>query len=68
MYSNTYCCSCYNGSDLVEYSTSLYQNKAIVIIKKYNFKESSLFLYLPFQAVHSPYFDVKDVYSERLDL
>ncbi|XP_064600138.1 arylsulfatase I-like isoform X2 [Liolophura sinensis] len=37
-----------------EYSTNTFERRAVEIISSHNASQSPLFLYLPFQAVHSP--------------
>ena len=57
-YGTNTCFSEYDGDDLHDYSTFLYRDKAINIIKKHDYDAASLFLFLGFQAVHDPYEDV----------
>jgi len=57
-YGDGTCYSGYSGSDKHQYSTWLYRDKAINIIKHHNYDEKPLFLYLAFQAVHDPFSDV----------
>ena len=54
----------YTDSDLFDYSTTLYQNKAVEIIVNHD-QTSPLFLYMPFQAVHDPFDDVASFYDAK---
>jgi arylsulfatase A-like enzyme len=63
MYANTDCYSPYNGSDMTDYSTFLYRDRAVDIIGGHNYEESPMFMYLAFQAVHNPYGDYNGRYS-----
>ena len=65
MYSDKDCYTPYDEDDLHTYSTFLYRDKAISIIQDHNDTESSLFLYLAFQAVHDPFMD-KSHYSKGI--
>jgi len=65
MYSDKDCYAPYDEDDLHTYSTFLYRDKAISIIQDHNDTESSLFLYLAFQAVHDPFMD-KSHYSKGI--
>lgn len=56
-YSDKNCFYMYDSSDMEHYSTHLYQDKAILAIQTHDFVESSMFLYLAFQAVHNPFSD-----------
>lgn len=62
MYANKDCYAPYNGSDMHKYSTFLYRDKAVDIIKWHDYS-NPLFLYIAFHAVHDPYFDVKNFQS-----
>jgi len=53
---NTTCYSPYSESDKHDYSTVFYTNKAVEIIEN-NGVDSSLFLYVAYQAVHDPFID-----------
>ena len=55
MFSNGNCYYMYDGADLETYSTSLYQDKAINVIKSHDFTAKPLFLYMAWQAVHDPF-------------
>ena len=57
--SDSQCYYSYNKTDLEVYSTNLYRDLAIDIIESHDKEESSLFLYLSFQAVHSPFEDIR---------
>ena len=57
MYSDKDCYTPYEQDDLHTYSTFLYRDKAISIINDHNETESSLFIYLAWQAVHDPFMD-----------
>ena len=57
MYSDKDCYTPYEEDDIHTYSTFLYRDKAISIIQDHNDTESSLFIYLAFQAVHDPFMD-----------
>jgi arylsulfatase A-like enzyme len=56
--SNSQCFNAYNGSDLEDYSTFLYRDKAIKAIKHHDFNANPMFMYLAFQAVHDPFDDI----------
>lgn len=58
-YANKDCYSGYNGSDMHTYSTFLYRDKAVDIIKYHDYTDSPMFLYVSFQAVHDPFYDQK---------
>ena len=57
MYSDKDCYTPYEQDDLHTYSTFLYRDKAISIINDHNETDSSLFIYLAWQAVHDPFMD-----------
>ena len=57
-YSDNTCFAAYDGDDVHDYSTNLYRDKAINIVKNHDYDTTSLFLYLAFQAVHDPYEDI----------
>lgn len=54
---DTTCYSPYTGTDLHEYSTTLFTDHILDVIDEHPMETSSLFLYLPFQAVHDPFSD-----------
>jgi len=56
MESDTSCYAPYNESDIHDYSTIFYTNKAISIIDQHSMVDP-LFLYLAYQAVHDPFVD-----------
>jgi hypothetical protein len=56
MDSDTDCYQEYEGDDKHTYSTFFYRDQAKEIIKKHDASEP-MFLFLSFQAVHSPFFD-----------
>ena len=62
--SDTKCYYPYTDADLFDYSTTLYQNKAVDIIINHE-QSSPLFLYMPFQAVHDPFDDVASFYDVK---
>jgi hypothetical protein len=55
--SNTDCYFSYNGPNLHNYSTHLYQDLAIDSIYNHN-QSNPMFMYLAFQAVHVPFIDI----------
>ena len=57
LYSTAACYYAYDWMDMTSYSTFLYRDKALEAIEKHDFKASSMFLYLAFQAVHDPFAD-----------
>jgi arylsulfatase A-like enzyme len=58
LYMDETCYSPYNDTDSNDYSTFLFRDKAISVIEQYDFMKNPLFLYLAFQAVHTPYLDI----------
>ena len=60
IYADEDCYFGYNGTDRHKYSTFLYRDKAIDLIQYHDYEDKALFLYLAFQAVHDPYYDVKN--------
>ena len=54
--SDTDCYRGYNDSDMHDYSTTFYTNKALSIIDDHP-AEDPLFLYIAYQAVHDPFVD-----------
>lgn len=58
IYADDECYFGYNGTDKHTYSTFLYRDKAIDLIYYHDY-DTPLFLYLAFQAVHDPYYDIK---------
>lgn len=63
LYSNESCYTPYTGDDIHNYSTFLYRDKAIEIINNHDDTDSSLFLFMSFQAVHDPFVDVRHFQS-----
>lgn len=63
MSADSTCYSGYNGHDLHEYSTYFYTNHAIDIIDNHADSDTPFFMYLAYQAVHDPYYDVNGQYS-----
>ena len=57
MYMNSECYHGYDGSDMYDFSTYFYRDKAIEIISNHDFDDSPMYLYIAFQAVHTPYYD-----------
>jgi hypothetical protein len=53
------CYYTYQGPDRHNYSTHLYRDWAVDIIESHN-QSDPLFLYMSFQAVHTPFTDVND--------
>jgi len=51
LYGDSDCYMGYNGTDMHDYSTFLYTDKAIAVIEQHNFKHP-MFMYLAYQAVH----------------
>jgi arylsulfatase B/arylsulfatase I/J len=47
----------YDESDMHEYSTFLYRDKAVKAIEQHDFATSPMFMYVAFQAVHDPFYD-----------
>ena len=54
MFSDSQCYYAYDGLDVNTYSTTLYQDKAVNIIKAHDYS-NPMFMYLAFQAVHDPF-------------
>lgn len=63
--SDTECYDYYNESDVHTYSTTLYTNRALEIIDEHPVDEP-LFLYLAYQAVHDPFSDLGNKYSDGI--
>ena len=57
MYADSNCYYGYDGGDMHEYSTFLYRDKAVKVIRNHDFDSKPLFMYLSFQGVHDPYHD-----------
>jgi len=66
MVSTTSCYYQYDAEDLDTYSTMLYRDKAVEVIESHDYSSSSLFLYLAFQAVHSPFSDSDSAYPKGI--
>ena len=64
MRSDTKCYYPYTDNDIFDYSTTLYESKAVEIIANHD-QSSPLFLYMPFQAVHDPFDDVASFYDVK---
>eukprot|EP01035_Chromulina_nebulosa_P019029 gene19029-24849_t len=64
--STEYCYSGYDESDLNDYSTSIFNRIALSIIEDHKSGDIPFFLYLPYQNVHDPYYDLTDEYSEGM--
>lgn len=58
LYGDGSCFAAYDGTDKHDYSTFLYRDKAINIIKHHRYKRNPLFLLVAFQAVHDPFEDI----------
>jgi len=56
LYGTETCYAGYDGDDLKTYSTFLFRDKAVNVIKHHDYKDP-LFLYLAWQAVHDPFHD-----------
>ena len=56
MYADKDCYHGYNGTDAHDYSTFLYESKAIRIIEEHDFTASLMFMYAA-QAPHDPFTD-----------
>lgn len=66
LYMDTDCFYPYSGDDLETYSTILFRDKALNVINTHDFDENPLFLYLPFQAVHEPFYDFDLQYKQGI--
>mmetsp|Transcript_7366 Transcript_7366/g.10978 ORF Transcript_7366/g.10978 Transcript_7366/m.10978 type:complete len:623 (-) Transcript_7366:207-2075(-) len=66
MYADSDCYSAYNSSDLGTYSTFLYRDKAVQAIAAHDFSANPLFMYLAVQAVHDPFDDLADEFSNGI--
>jgi arylsulfatase A-like enzyme len=66
MYADTDCYYGYDGDDFKHYSTHLYQDAAVSVINNHDYDSSPLFLYMAFQAVHEPFIDDRDKYSNGI--
>lgn len=58
MYSTEDCYTPYESDDMHDYSTFFYRDKAKELIRQHNTSDSSLFLFMSFQAVHDPFVDI----------
>jgi len=67
--SNVDCFYPYSDADKTNYSTFLYTSMAVRVIEKHATEDetSPFFLYLPFQNVHSPYYDVLTYANATVD-
>jgi arylsulfatase A-like enzyme len=66
MYADKDCYYQYDGGDLKMYSTNLYRDWAVQYINGHDFDKSSMFMYLAFQAVHSPWADNDQSFGEGI--
>ena len=66
LYADKDCFYKYDGVDMDHYSTHLYQDKAVATIHAHDYDESPLFMYLSFQAVHTPFADVHSTYPDGI--
>jgi arylsulfatase A-like enzyme len=64
IYSDSDCYFKYNLTDLSDYSTFMFGDKAVSVVSSHDFDSSPLFLYLPFQAAHDPYHDIDPIHDE----
>jgi arylsulfatase A-like enzyme len=55
MYSDSECYYMYDGDDLNDYSTTIFQDSAVAAIGTHDFDDSPLFLYVAFQATRDPW-------------
>ena len=66
IYSDSTCYAPYDGSDLETYSTFLYRDKAVKVINNHDYSQSPMFLYLAMQAVHDPFNDYSEEFSDGI--
>ena len=59
MHADRQCYHPYDKPDMYNYSTNFYRSKAIDVIEHHD-QTVPLFLYLPFQAVHDPFSDIRE--------
>ena len=64
LYADENCYHGYDGDDKHEYSTFLYRDKAVKVIRNHDYS-APLFMYLSFQGVHDPYHD-HNIYSNGI--
>lgn len=64
LYADENCYHGYDGDDKHDYSTFLYRDKAIKVIRNHDYS-APLFMYLSFQGVHDPYHD-HNLYSNGI--
>ncbi len=64
LYMNNECYHTYDGSDIYDYTSYFYRRKAEEIISNHDYEAIPMFLYIAFQAVHTPYTD----YYQDLDI
>lgn len=67
MYADSTCYYKYDGDDLAEYSTTIFQNAAVASIDGHDFDESPMFLYLSMQAARAPFDDLSDDHEHGMD-
>ena len=66
LYMNSTCYDQYNSTDMSDYSTYFYRDKAIEIISNHDYDSSPMFLYIAFQAVHDPFDDIDGLADDGL--
>jgi arylsulfatase A-like enzyme len=67
MYADSTCYYKYDGDDLAEYSTTIFQNAAVASIDAHDFDESPMFLYLSMQAARAPFDDLEESHEHGMD-
>ncbi len=66
LYMNGSCYYQYNDTDMTDYSTYFYRDKAIEILNNHDYDSSPMFLYVAFQAVHDPFDDTDGLADDGL--
>ena len=62
MFADTMCYYMYDAEDVITYSTTLYQDKAVSVINFHDFTTKPLFMYMAFQAVHDPFSEAGETF------
>ena len=66
LYSDSECYYAYDGDNVNQYSTFIYQDSAVASIKNHDFDKTPMFMYLAFQAVRSPFQDYDSKFPDSI--